>query len=369
MNYIKSLDGLRALAVLLVMLFHYYYGTYWGFGWIGVQLFFVLSGFLITSILLKSRDSALGQYLKRFYWRRALRIFPLYFGFILGIYLIYLAVKFPADFPALAPYLLSYTYNFEPLVRGYKVDFIFTHFWSLSVEEQFYLFWPFIIYFLSRENLRRFIVLLIILCPLIRFGMFEWLKAGAYIPEELGQLIYRFTPGQIDSFAYGALIPVFGLDRRIASPARFLVSAWMFFVIAGLANAYVIQAGGENVNWHSLGYENGDTRNHQYIWTYIVVNIAAVATILYLSTCKSIVTNLFASGPAVWVGKVSYGMYVYHWPLRSLHLKFINPHIPSSPVSFALYFLLVFIISYLSFQLVERQILKFKDSKLSIVNE
>lgn len=364
MNYVRSLDGLRALAVTLVLLFHYYYGSYWGFGWIGVQLFFVLSGFLITSILLGAKDEPLDLYLRRFYWRRSLRIFPLYFAFVLGIAFIHVIAKFPENFPGIAPYLFTYTYNFEPLVNGYKVDFIFTHFWSLSVEEQFYLFWPFVIFFLNNAALRKFIIFILVACPLVRFGMFQYLSAGNYNAADIGQLIYRFTPGQIDAFAYGALIPVFGLQNRPVNTGKLFVFGWAIFLVAGVINALALLADGVSVNWLSLGYENGDTTNYQHVWTYMVVNFAAVTTILYLLGSRTAITAIFESAPAVLIGRVSYGMYVYHWPLRSFHLRYIDPHIQISAISFAVYFLLVLLISYVSFQLFESRILKLKDYKL-----
>jgi peptidoglycan/LPS O-acetylase OafA/YrhL len=194
--------------------------------------------------------------------------------------------------------------------------------------------------------------------------MFEWLANGSSNGADIGQLIYRFTPGQIDAFAYGALIPLFGFNRTFNNVQRWFVFGWGLFLIAGVTNAILLQSSGEAINWFSLGYENGDTRNYQYIWTYIVVNIAAAPTILYLLHCRSRIASLFESGGAVLIGKVSYGMYVYHWPLRSFHLKFIDPHIPVSAISFAVYFLLVLLVSYASFHFVESRILKLKDYKL-----
>src|SRR5215210_7231030 len=107
-GYIKSLDGVRAVAIVLVMAFH---SGIIQFGWMGVQLFFVLSGYLITGILWKekSRTVSVKTKLKNFWARRSLRIFPLYFGFLLVIALIYLIFHFPGYFPKYAPYLFTYT--------------------------------------------------------------------------------------------------------------------------------------------------------------------------------------------------------------------------------------------------------------------
>src|SRR5689334_13554869 len=94
-QHIKALDGVRGIAILLVILFHY---GYLGCGWIGVQLFFVLSGFLITSILIKDKGQSLKQYLKRFYWRRSLRIFPLYYLYLFVMLAAFLLFRIPPAF-------------------------------------------------------------------------------------------------------------------------------------------------------------------------------------------------------------------------------------------------------------------------------
>src|SRR5438552_3870358 len=109
MKYNKSLDGLRGIAILLVILYHF---GYLGAGWAGVQIFFVLSGYLITSILCAEKEQPIGFYLKRFYWRRSLRIFPLYFGCLLVLSLVYAVSGKPPLFANRWQYLFTYTYNY-----------------------------------------------------------------------------------------------------------------------------------------------------------------------------------------------------------------------------------------------------------------
>ncbi len=106
---IPTLDGLRGIAVTLVLLLHF---GYLNGGWIGVQLFFVLSGFLITGVLVADRPAPLGAYLRRFYWRRTLRIFPLYYGYLALLGLCYAVWGRPAELPDNAVPLVTYTYNF-----------------------------------------------------------------------------------------------------------------------------------------------------------------------------------------------------------------------------------------------------------------
>src|ERR1700692_814482 len=111
MRHVTALDGVRGVAILMVMLFH---SLFLGFGWTGVQVFFVLSGYLITSVLLTDTDLSLSLYLKRFYWRRALRIFPLYFGVLTLVGTVYLLTGRPAAFGehwfSLALYTLNYNF-------------------------------------------------------------------------------------------------------------------------------------------------------------------------------------------------------------------------------------------------------------------
>src|SRR5437868_3540535 len=109
LRYIPSLDGLRGVGAILVIAAHYGYSSA---GWIGVEFFFVLSGFLITSILLTEKNRRFGAYLGRFYWHRLLRTFPAYFGFLLISCLIYAWTRQPNGLPHALPALAGYWYNF-----------------------------------------------------------------------------------------------------------------------------------------------------------------------------------------------------------------------------------------------------------------
>ena len=146
---IPELDGLRGLAVLMVMAYHAFayemVREQWGglaralvwvtnLGWLGVDLFFVLSGFLITGVLLRTRQDA--RYLSNFYWRRALRILPLYFFVLLVIGLFY---AHAGQFVLLSALFLV---NWASL---FGVPLIYGPLWSLAVEEHFYLFWPWVV--------------------------------------------------------------------------------------------------------------------------------------------------------------------------------------------------------------------------------
>jgi peptidoglycan/LPS O-acetylase OafA/YrhL len=134
LRYVKSLDGIRGVGAVGVIAAHY---GYLQCGWVVVQFFFVLSGYLITSILLTEKERPFRQYLGRLYWRRILRIFPVYFWFHLICRFFYLLLKQPREFPQVLPSFLTYTYNFYLASPNRSFGGIFPHLWSLSVEEQF----------------------------------------------------------------------------------------------------------------------------------------------------------------------------------------------------------------------------------------
>jgi peptidoglycan/LPS O-acetylase OafA/YrhL len=359
-RHIKALDGLRAFAVSLVMLYHL--GTYKlggltiEFGWVGVQLFFVLSGFLITQILLNDRDQALGDYLKRFYWRRSLRIFPLYFFYLLLVTAMFLASRQPVKFVEQAPFLFTYTYNFSSLTDAWYHSAFLTHLWSLSVEEQFYLLWPFLIYFLPHAWLRVLVVGLILAGPLFRWWLEHLLGPGT-MPETL----YWFTLTHLDAFATGAAMVLFG--------RYFLrqVGQWMWLSIlvalgTGLANGWLWPG---TIDWTSLGYPIAQLHNGQHLWSYSLLNIASAFIILWATQLPE--GHWLASRPLVAIGKVSYGMYVYHWAILAIVVRAYqalggeNYGPVGALAMFAGYFGVLYGVSYLSFQWFEARFIRLKD--------
>ena len=366
-GYIKSLDGLRAVAILLVMLFHFFFIL--EIGWIGVQIFFVLSGFLITTILLKSREDSFGNYVKRFYWRRALRIFPLYYFYLLAISCVYLLATTPENYIQKVPFLFTYTFNYYPLFYDYDYDAFFTHLWSLSVEEQFYLFWPFVIFFLSRRRLRQLITVVLIAIPFLRYGFGEWLYPSYTDSHILGEVIYRLTLSHMDAFAVGAAIPVFALDKVVHRKQPWLLFLTAVIVLVGLMNLFFQDTTSSKVSdITSLGYPIGGMKNMQHIWSYTVLNLWAGALILYVSSTKpsegkrpDLLVRLLENKLMVNIGKISYGMYVYHWVLFVMHKKFLHDLIGNTALSFFIYLILVYAVSYVSFHLFENRFLAWKD--------
>ncbi|MEN7550430.1 acyltransferase [Rapidithrix thailandica] len=363
MHYIRSLDGLRAVAILLVIFFHFFFVL--EVGWIGVQLFFVLSGFLITSILMKSKSYTFGPYVKRFYWRRSVRIFPLYYLYLLGVALLFLLIRQPDTFPQKAPYLFTYTFNLAPLFIGYDFDAFFTHFWSLAVEEQFYMVWPFVIFFLSQKQLKWVLPGIMIVSPLARYFFCHWIEAQGIYPEEvIGEIVYRFTLSHLDAFAFGALIPVWGLHKKIQKPGKGFLWALGLVLLAGLSNYYFLKQDGVQLGISSLGFPIGGTANYQHVWSYTLLNFFSMMFILLLinpSGWGGKVAKVLENSFLVMIGKISYGMYLYHWVIFVFHKKLLHAYMPNMFLSFLAYFLIVLLVSLMSYHAFEKRLLQLKD--------
>lgn len=151
-TYIIELDGFRAIAVIAVLLVHW--GVF-GPGWIGVQMFFVLSGYLISANLLSGRDrhKPISPYIKNFFWRRFLRLTPLYYLYATVFVIIGFILGTTGTQKLIIP-TPTYTLNIYALIPDHADIAGVGHFWSLGVEEQFYLLWPFLIFLFLQKFLR-----------------------------------------------------------------------------------------------------------------------------------------------------------------------------------------------------------------------
>jgi peptidoglycan/LPS O-acetylase OafA/YrhL len=222
LGYLRPLDGLRALAVLAVLASHWL--PEWVLfqietGRLGVDLFFVLSGFLITSILLEGRElvqsrrQSLASAALRFYGRRVLRILPLFYatllaGLVLGV------PRVVETWPWHATYLT----NVYLALRGDWAGSV-THFWSLAVEEQFYLLWPWLVFCLPRRWLVPSIACLVVVGP--AFRLTGWMLG--WTPVALRVL----TPSCLDTLGTGALLACLARQRGLAALASDARVRWM----------------------------------------------------------------------------------------------------------------------------------------------
>jgi len=318
-THLPALDGLRGVAVLLVVICHISEQFYPPnvaarclqavafVGWTGVDLFFVLSGFLITGILFDAKGGS--GYFRNFYARRTVRIFPLYYVTLAILYL-------------LLPALLSGRANgdrlFQALMQSqphwawygaYLVDvliawkgFLFAgHFWSLAVEEHFYLVWPFLVYSFSRRRLVS-LSLGLFVAPLI-------LRAVMVLCHAAPTAIYVLTPCRMDGLALGAVLALTlrspqGLQTMLRF-ARFALPAAgaMWFTL------FVLQGG-----WGQYG-------PIQQTLGYLVTEVFYGA-VLVMTLASTGLAAVMSVGPLRLLGKISYAVYVFHGFLVALCARY-----------------------------------------------
>lgn len=236
MKHIPALDGIRGIAVVLVLLFHLHIPGL-SLGWAGVPLFFVLSGFLITGILIDAKTENFSDYIKSFYIKRTLRIFPLFYLYLLLNLVVLLATNRPTDgYAWYFTYLQNYHLGAAIYSQG-NIPGIVGHTWSLAVEEQFYLIWPFVVYFLNRKQLAYLCVVLIAAAPITRW----------FILQDSGNIYMANVtlPSCLDMMAYGALLSIL----RTSSLKIGSALVYSLFALGTLLMAYAIYTLGLNAFW------------------------------------------------------------------------------------------------------------------------
>jgi peptidoglycan/LPS O-acetylase OafA/YrhL len=364
-TYIRSLDGVRAIAILLVMSFH---ANILEFGWIGVQLFFVLSGFLITGILWHEKDKtgSLSYKFRKFWVRRTLRIFPVYYTYLLAIAVIYLAVGFPSYFPRFFPYAISYTANFPVQLFHRTGNPLFNHLWSLSIEEQFYLLFPVIILFSSKRIVKALLIAIIILSPLVRFVMQSYYLHKGFAENVAADAVNFNTICQLDAFCTGGLIQVLGLDKRIRKPSMVLGLCALLAFGAGLMAWWMSSS--PYPYWRDLGYYHYFTAFYQPVWQYTCLNLVFAALLLVLVSNWELqryplFRRFLENKWMVNIGKVSYGMYLFHWLIWVyVFVGFFHPQtLLIKSLLFIPYAGLVYGFSELSYRVYESRFIRLKD--------
>ncbi len=348
-GHLNSLDGIRGLAVSLVVLFH---SGLFASGWIGVQIFFVLSGYLITSILLREKEHSLGEYLVRFYWRRSLRIFPVYFCFLTVAAVSYTVYGEPKSFESDWPYLVTYTTNFGRL-RSTDAGPPFIHLWSLAVEEQFYLVWPLMTYFLLLIRFKFVVIAILIITPLVRLSLYLAFEGSD--SEWIGRNIYSLPVSQLDAFASGAAIGLWQLDK-LKNAGPWFLSAAIMTALCGVAVILHDHYFYKNAFKASLGYSMFMMSDWGFVWGYSILNTtAAIGLVCAIQRLRYF--RILEHSWIVRIGVISYGIYVYHLPIRAL-LEEIGLQ---GFLSFFVCVSVTFIIAEISFRFIETPFLRQKD--------
>jgi peptidoglycan/LPS O-acetylase OafA/YrhL len=339
-----QLDALRAAAVSAVMAHHflpisrYVPEDYVNLGVFAVRMFFVLSGFLITGILLRARGEEPKTALKQFYLRRVLRIFPIY----------YLAL-----FAALAfglgsiqerawwhlTYLTNFIYPFHP-----ELTWPASHFWTLAVEEQFYLVWPFILIFLPGKHLFKAIVGIVVLAVLFR--------AVVLYAFDVPEVAAVWTFGALDSLGLGALLAMFRHDEALRPHLKKFLG---FCLFAGLTLLVLLTL----MLLFNRGYRV------VYVGRYLCLSLLFVVLIDRASRgFKGKLKLLLEWPPVLYVGRISYGLYVYHLFAFAAVVAFCHMRWGGTPhylIVAAVSTVLTFLTSIVSWHLIERPITDLKN--------
>ena len=361
---IPGLDGLRAIAFLLVFALH---TNYLQMGWVGVSLFFVLSGYLITGILLDMKKSLpRREYFVKFYGRRFLRIFPLYYFYLI---LAALLVTWLISIPYRPRYMqivlnqvwyaVTYIYDFFWATANFQKSNFLDHFWSLSVEEQFYIFWPLLLLFTPEKYLKKLFLGVILLAPIFRLTFFFVYRSGIFrfLADTPSLAVYPLPFTHMDAFALGAYISRYPIPK---AKTQFLLLAVLIPVI-GFASEYL--ATGSIGAISALGYPLLLPDAYQFIWAYSLLNYF-FAVIVYGVAQEGWLTRFLEWRPLCYLGKISYGLYVYHFPIvwfaGRLSDLGISPPI-LQPLSALVALCGTILIASLSFRFLERPITNLKD--------
>ena len=326
-RYIPQLDGLRGVAIFGVLLFH---AELFSLGWTGIVLFFVLSGFLITGILLDGKERA--GYFGRFYARRALRIFPAYY-FVLG-----LTWWMKREFTLSAPdpqivsavpewiYFVLYVQNYWMAAQWFQtpLSHLMGFSWTLAVEEQFYLIWPLLVYFLGPRTLLLLCAALVAAAPLLRIGI-VWASDNTL-------LAFSSLPAHLDSLAIGAAICLVSRDARL----RIWLtrrSGGVLFVAAGIPLALLVGATGVAAyaatnQWMPLPGN---------MWFLTLASLVFGAVLILVLSGATRLSEAMNWRPLRLLGKISYGVYLYHtlayFIVATVYNVSVFLPLPGSPMS------------------------------------
>lgn len=318
LSHISALDGLRGIAVLLVLLFHFSWSfpdagalhwvrEYLWSGWIGVDMFFVLSGYLITRGLLKDSPYSVGKRLKLFWARRAFRIFPLYYIVVIVGTIVCLAIGAQSEIPGASYWLYfqNYTLAFDPMPLRWTA-----HFWSLAIEEQFYFIWPLIVLLAGKRARLPVAIALLLFSLLLRTGFMiigHKIQIFGWDDTQLAKFVYRATPMHMDGLLVGAILSMFDQDpngklaltfRKIRVPLFYASGAFMLALFV----------------W-TKGFGTYDRRVLILGYPTLAVVFGCAISLAVEGWFPAPLQRAFGKGVLPACGKVSYGMYIFHWLL------------------------------------------------------
>ena len=348
---------MRALSVIGVVLFHM--GLLWC-GWMGVWVFFVISGFVITRSLLRAPPLPWRQRLRAFYVARASRILPLYLAAVV-VAVATLCVQAalydqPDEFRFLwdLPWLLSGTYNLYRVLPDYEQTQLFGHLWSLSVEEQFYALFPLAFLLMSRGRLTVLLVVLVAAGPLVRVVSHASLSGLGWSQPEVATGLYMLSFNHFDAFAAGCLMAMRETSIRNLRGTRWndrlALSALAVTALLAVACVFARYLDGPTEGLKILTtpfLAKPDTLAGQ-VAVYAFATSMAVTALVW-TLLERPITALLRGDWLVRVGGLSFGIYVWHFPLLWI---FTEAGVRSWQGALA-YWFAVWVVATLSYRLME----------------
>jgi peptidoglycan/LPS O-acetylase OafA/YrhL len=349
-SYIPELDGIRALAILLVMIYHTGIPIFKG-GFIAVDIFFVLSGFLISSILIKEYDTKNKINLQYFYIKRILRLAPSLLILLTAIFIISYFRLFNQTEDNYRSILLTLLYS-SNWVRAFNHFYmgILSHTWSLAIEEQFYILWPVILIPLLKIRSRKKVVILLCILALSSWLLRIFLTFRGAPVERL----YNGLDTRADALLTGYILAVIQSSGTLNSNIKKGSICVRMIAVGALLCYFSVLF---SISWRNL---------NNYYWLASVIQILTAFLILHTTSSEnSPIKRILSFRPIVWIGSISYGLYLWHDPVYEIMRTYKFSQYSIATIGS----LITFLIASLSYYLVEKPVLSLKRKLRNIPNK
>lgn len=312
-NHLTALDGIRGVSVLCVILAHH---VRFPLAFLAMDCFFVLSGFLITGILLDTKGSK--GYFKNFYFRRALRIFPIYYFTLFVFFYVLDGCCSLSDNPDFEFYFENeisfwvYFQNYSLAHMDPRQSHALVHLWSLAVEEQFYVFVPLMVFLFSRKNLAFLFGLIIIGALFYRVDNF--VNNGSWVIE------YMSTVSRMDALALGGVVALLVRSqwwetiKNYRRQFKIVLACLIFYFLLWMLTSD---------NFYFLPARGIIQRTVNYTLSALMFSLLLVLAVLK----DKYITKVFCAKLLTYLGKRSYAIYIFHMPIKHMLIPFLTTHV------------------------------------------